>query len=481
MEISLKMFQIMSKVLVYCVAFRWKKAQGGDFVSDVPFMFIRRDGSSLGWNALVKSARMLQLSLEGKKCLYTTLEDAVKDAKKRIIPDIQSKGNLRLKDPELVLYDLNQLIDKLVEMEVVRVDVADKARESVLLKPKNQQELEENFLKGGPDDKDEDGSEKSSGDEDEDEDEDDDEDEDEDDREDEEHDGQTLSQLLQSTQDEGEEYVPKKDLENMEKDYFALKRKYDELVDNESVKQKRIKELEEKLEEKEKIKVAQDAVEGAAWEDEIMKSVKAGSQDVISKVISAVQGNDASFKKCFKALGVDIKGLRKQLDMKVGGLESTINTGFKLGTPTPNYSIPKNIESKFMEDLKRKIGTEFMNMKTELRNEMDTSSGKILEEVRKVALQTGVNICGVCEVAGHKGRDCPKLDLANWCRCCGSNFHITKNCHEYKKKKCGRCGLVDSLAEVLHTITDSGKRMMLIKEFGTPFLHFVEGRWQKSN
>ena len=90
-----------------------------------------------------------------------------------------------------------------------------------------------------------------------------------------------------------------------------------------------------------------------------------------------------------------------------------------------------------------------------------------------MAKQTGVDICGICEEVGHRGRDCSKLDLDKWCRVCGDNFHLTENCKE-DKSKCLKCGKKNHHATMLHEETDAGKRLTLIQEFGNIFKHFVQ-------
>ena len=128
-----------------------------------------------------------------------------------------------------------------------------------------------------------------------------------------------------------------------------------------------------------------------------------------------------------------------------------------------------------LEEIREKIDQGFKEVKDQIKADNESSCNRILQEVRKMAAHSGANICGICDSVGHKGRDCPKLDLEKWCRICGDNYHLTKNCKE-DKRKCGRCGKIDHHATKLHKETDLGKRMILIREFGDLFKHFLEVR-----
>ena len=94
-----------SKVSVYCINFREKLLGGGEFITDTPLLFTNK--GSLGWNGLVKFAKLVGLSLDGKRSIYTTMNEVVEDSNARIIPEIQIKGTRKLQEPEKVMYDLS--------------------------------------------------------------------------------------------------------------------------------------------------------------------------------------------------------------------------------------------------------------------------------------------------------------------------------------------------------------------------------------
>ena len=248
--------------------------------------------------------------------------------------------------------------------------------------------------------------------------------------------------------------------------------KYDDMVNSEAVNVKKIKELED-LMEMYNIPGQPSEEPKSVGHQEILTTIGESSKDIVQQVRASLVANDTNMQKCVKDVGTGVKLLRDKVEIKVAALESTINTGFKLGLPTPNYTIPKLADCDAVEQLKTKIDLGFKDLKASIKAECDSNCDKILKEVRKVAHQTGVDICGVCDAVGHRGRDCPSLDLTNWCRICGNSYHITKNCKE-DKKKCGRCGKRDHHATMLHDETDMRKRLTLIQEFGDLFEHFVQ-------
>ena len=67
-------------------------------MTDVLLLFANR--RHLGWNALVKFGRLVGLVVDGKRSIYTTLEEVIEDSNNRMIPDIQIKGTVKLSGPE---------------------------------------------------------------------------------------------------------------------------------------------------------------------------------------------------------------------------------------------------------------------------------------------------------------------------------------------------------------------------------------------
>ena len=103
----MRQFQTMSKTMVYCVNFRTKKITGGgDFITKTPFLFTNKD--NVGWNSLTKFAKIVGLTLEGKKSVHTLMEEVLNDSRDRIIPEIEAKGSLKLKDPEKFYMTLRE-------------------------------------------------------------------------------------------------------------------------------------------------------------------------------------------------------------------------------------------------------------------------------------------------------------------------------------------------------------------------------------
>ena len=133
------------------------------------------------------------------------------------------------------MYDLSGIITKLVELGAVSPELAEQSREELKLKPKKLNELETAFLDK---DNDEDEREDYSGGEEDGEFEDDpsvsaDED------------GNDTN--FQATQEFIGEYVERKEMQELEEEYFSLKRKYDELVNKEAERMTSFKEMEAKV------------------------------------------------------------------------------------------------------------------------------------------------------------------------------------------------------------------------------------------
>ena len=115
------------KVLVYCVNFRTKKiAGGGDLISEFPFLFTNKKNG--GWNALVKFDKLVGWTVEGKKSISISLDEVMIDCRNRIIPEIQLKGNIKLEDPENVIYDLDGIIARLVGLGFIDGERASQAK-----------------------------------------------------------------------------------------------------------------------------------------------------------------------------------------------------------------------------------------------------------------------------------------------------------------------------------------------------------------
>ena len=182
--------------------------------------------------------------------------------------------------------------------------------------------------------------------------------------------------------------------------------------------------------------------------------------------------NDVSSTKMANKIRKDIMMLGKQLDVKMTNLATVDRAG-------KEFTIPKVPTSKDMEALKASWEGAVNDLKREFKEELWMQTEEVVGCVRQTAFQVSGNLCGICELGGHVGENCPKFDPAMWCRVCGSDYHLTKNC--VKEKRCNRCRSKDSHCDSLHEVGTLDKKLTLIKEYGDSFRHFLETGEEKKS
>ena len=84
--------------------------------------------------------------------------------------------------------------------------------------------------------------------------------------------------------------------------------------------------------------------------------------------------------------------------------------------------------------------------------------------------------CEICDELGHIGKDCSQRSKDVWCRRCGLDYHVTKNCTQ-NVANCNWCGMKNDHSVRLHHLKpqESHKKVELVGKYGEKFSHFFMG------
>ena len=245
-----------------------------------------------------------------------------------------------------------------------------------------------------------------------------------------------------------------------------MKRKYDELETVEKQKTDELENLRKKVADLQENGVERSLIS----EDDLAIVTMEVTEGVTHGLKEALIANDSAANVQGRKIRNELQMLSKKVDVKFTNLTTGQDSG---PAGKKGYVIPRVPTMADLEGLRTSWEADLEKVKKEMIEEMKNQKQEILDNLRKFA-QHGVGTgCGICQELGHKGRDCPKFDKLKWCRACGDDYHITANCTK-DRKKCGKCGEKDKHCTELHSIQDIDKRFTLVREFGTPFQHFMQ-------
>ena len=263
-----------------------------------------------------------------------------------------------------------------------------------------------------------------------------------------------------------EDTVAKECYVTLQEDYNDLKRKYEALLGKEMGNLDKICNLEKKVKELEK---SESSSEGNN-EEQIDAIASLVSEKVCEELSKQLLANDAAEKKRHSLVLGNIQKYAGRAELNMTKVGTEIKE-FIAGPAGASFKIPKGPTCKDVTLMKTDLEKMINSSKEEVKASLGVQKLELIGEFKKFASQAGGQVCGVCDEYGHTGKDCKKLDKKAWCRECGDDFHVTRNCK--KNKVCTRCRAANHNVE-LHSVEDTKKRMILLSEFGEAFEHFFK-------